>query len=57
VPDARSLADIITGRGARLQIGPAVYNPKDPFGKVFFNILAAFASSRWTSSGCARWRA
>jgi DNA invertase Pin-like site-specific DNA recombinase len=43
VPDARSQAGIITGRGARLQIGPAVYNPRDPFGKMFFNILAAFA--------------
>ena len=43
MPDARSLAGIITGRGARLQIGPAVYDPRDPFGKVFFNILAAFA--------------
>jgi DNA invertase Pin-like site-specific DNA recombinase len=43
VPDARSLADITTGRGARLQIGPTVYDPRDPFGKMFFNILAAFA--------------
>jgi DNA invertase Pin-like site-specific DNA recombinase len=43
VPDARSLADIITGRGARLQIGPTLYDPGDPFGKMFFNILASFA--------------
>jgi DNA invertase Pin-like site-specific DNA recombinase len=43
VPDARSLADIITGRGARLQIGPTVHDPREPFGKMFFNILAAFA--------------
>jgi DNA invertase Pin-like site-specific DNA recombinase len=43
VPDARALADLIISRGARLQIGPAVYDPKDPFGKMFFNILAAFA--------------
>jgi DNA invertase Pin-like site-specific DNA recombinase len=43
VPDARSLADIITGRGARLRIGPTLYDPGDPFGKMFFNILASFA--------------
>jgi DNA invertase Pin-like site-specific DNA recombinase len=43
VPDARSLADLIISRGARLQIGPAVYDPADPFGKMFFNILASFA--------------
>jgi DNA invertase Pin-like site-specific DNA recombinase len=43
VPDARSLADLIISRGAHLQIGPAVYDPADPFGKMFFNILASFA--------------
>jgi DNA invertase Pin-like site-specific DNA recombinase len=43
VPDARSLADLIISQGARLQIGPAVYDPADPFGKMFFNILASFA--------------
>ena len=43
VPDARSLADLIISRGARLQIGPTVYEPADPFGKMFFNILASFA--------------
>lgn len=43
VPDARSLADTITSRGARLQIGPTLYDPRDPFGKMFFNILASFA--------------
>ena len=39
----RSLADLIISRGARLQIGPAVYEPADPFGKMFFSILASFA--------------
>jgi len=43
VPDARSLADLIIRRGARLQIGSTVYDPADPFGKMFFNILASFA--------------
>jgi len=43
VPDARSLAGLIISRGARLQIGSTVYHPADPFGKMFFNILASFA--------------
>ena len=43
VPDARSLAGLIISRGARLQIGSTVYDPADPFGKMFFNILASFA--------------
>src|ERR1022692_5116358 len=43
VPGARSLAALIISRGARLQIGPTVYDPEDPFGKMFFNILASFA--------------
>jgi len=43
VPGARSLADLIISRGARLQIGSTVYDPADPFGKMFFNILASFA--------------
>jgi DNA invertase Pin-like site-specific DNA recombinase len=43
VPDARSLSDLIISRGACLQIGSTVYDPADPFGKMFFNILASFA--------------
>jgi DNA invertase Pin-like site-specific DNA recombinase len=43
VPDARSLADLIIRRGARLQTGRAVYDPADPFGKMSFSILASFA--------------
>ncbi len=43
VRDARSLADLIISRRARLQIGSTVYDPEDPFGKMFFNILASFA--------------
>ena len=43
VPDARSLADLIISRGARLQIASTVYDPADPFGKMFFTILASFA--------------
>lgn len=43
VPDARSLADQLVARGVTLCIGSQCYDPTDPFGKMFFNILATFA--------------
>lgn len=43
VPDARAIGDDLAGRGVRLQIGASVYDPTDPLGKLFFNILATFA--------------
>ena len=43
VPDARAIADEIEQRGARLQLGATVHDPRDPMGKMFFNILATFA--------------
>ncbi|WP_068313813.1 recombinase family protein [Polycladidibacter hongkongensis] len=43
VPDARWIAEQLTERGVRLQIGASVYDPTDPMGKMFFNILATFA--------------
>ena len=43
VPDARSIADELAKRGVRLALGPSVYDPQDPMGKMFFNILATFA--------------
>ena len=43
VPDARAIADSLAGRGVRLQLGASVYDPSDPMGKMFFNILATFA--------------
>lgn len=43
VPDAREIADGLTARGARLQLGATVHDPNDPMGKLFFNILATFA--------------
>src|SRR5881409_3057058 len=43
VPDARSIADALVGRGVRLALGSSVYDPVDPMGKMFFNILATFA--------------
>lgn len=43
VPDAREIADTLQARGIRLALGSAVYDPADPMGKMFFNILATFA--------------
>ncbi len=43
VPDARFIADALVGRGIKLALGASVYDPADPMGKMFFNILATFA--------------
>jgi DNA invertase Pin-like site-specific DNA recombinase len=43
VPDARQIADSLLARGVRLALGSSVYDPSDPMGKMFFNILATFA--------------
>jgi DNA invertase Pin-like site-specific DNA recombinase len=43
VPDARAIADALIGRGVKLALGASVYDPADPMGKMFFNILATFA--------------
>lgn len=43
VPDARAIADSLIARGVKLALGPSVYDPEDPMGKMFFNILATFA--------------
>jgi len=43
VPDARFIADTLIARGVRLALGSSVYDPVDPMGKMFFNILATFA--------------
>jgi DNA invertase Pin-like site-specific DNA recombinase len=43
VPDARAIGDSLTAGGVRLSIGGTVYDPADPMGKMFFNILATFA--------------
>lgn len=43
VPDARDIADSLVARGVKLAIGSNVYDPADPMGKMFFNILATFA--------------
>ncbi|WP_298800342.1 recombinase family protein [uncultured Pseudonocardia sp.] len=43
VPDARAIGDDLAARGIKLSLGGQVYDPDDPMGKMFFNILATFA--------------
>jgi DNA invertase Pin-like site-specific DNA recombinase len=43
VPDAREIGDSLAARGIKLSLGGQVYDPADPLGKMFFNILATFA--------------
>ncbi len=43
VPDVRGIGDDLAARGIRLSLGGQVYDPADPMGKMFFNILATFA--------------
>ena len=43
VPDPRDIDDSLAARGIRLSLGGTVYDPSDPMGKMFFNILATFA--------------
>lgn len=42
-PDARAIADGLVERDVKLALGSSVYDPTDPMGKMFFNILATFA--------------
>ena len=43
VPEARQIADALVARGVKLALGTRGYDPSDPMGKMFFNILATFA--------------
>ncbi|ENB49162.1 recombinase family protein, partial [Escherichia coli] len=43
VPDAREIADTLQARGVKLALGTTLYDPGDPMGKMFFNVLATFA--------------
>ncbi len=43
VPDAREIGDSLVARGVKLSLGGTLYDPADPMGKMFFNILATFA--------------
>lgn len=42
-PDARAIGDSLIARNVRLQLGATLHEPADPFGKMFFNILATLA--------------
>jgi len=50
VPDARDIADELTKRQVKLNIGGSVHDPTDPVGKLLFNALAMVAefSVIWT---------
>ncbi|MDC9615509.1 recombinase family protein [Xenorhabdus khoisanae] len=43
VSDARGIADSLQARGVKLALGQSIYDPTDPMGKMFFNIMATFA--------------
>ena len=43
VPDARAIADRLRKRSVKLALGRALYDPDDPMGKMFFNVLPTFA--------------
>ena len=43
VPDARAIAGQLQEHGVKLAFGQTLYDPDDPMGKLFFNILATFA--------------
>ncbi len=43
VPNARAIANQLRERGVKLALSRTLYDPNDPMGKMFFNILATFA--------------
>lgn len=43
LPDAREIADALQARSVKLALGVSLYDPEDPLGKMFFNVLATFA--------------
>lgn len=43
VPDARAIADELTAREVKLNIGGSVYDPTDPIGKLLFTALSMVA--------------
>jgi DNA invertase Pin-like site-specific DNA recombinase len=54
VPDARAIGDSVAARGVRLSLGGSVYDPTDPMGKCFFNILGASKARPQTQPDQAR---
>src|SRR5664280_394826 len=45
LPDARAIADELTVRQVRLNLGGSVYDPTDPVGPLLFNVLTMVAES------------
>jgi len=45
LPDARAIADELTVRQVRLNLGGSVYDPTDPVGRLLFNVRAMVAES------------
>jgi DNA invertase Pin-like site-specific DNA recombinase len=43
LPDARDIAENLTGREVRLNLGGSIYDPTDPVGRLLFNVLAMVA--------------
>lgn len=43
ISDVSAIAAQLTSSGAKLQMGSTVYDPQDPFGRMFFNLTATFA--------------
>ena len=43
LPDARAIADELTTRQVKLNLGGSVHEPTDPVGRLLFNVLAMVA--------------
>jgi DNA invertase Pin-like site-specific DNA recombinase len=43
LPDARAIAEDLTGRKVKLNLGGSVHDPTDPVGRLLFNVLAMVA--------------
>ncbi len=43
LPDARAIADELTQREVKLNLGGSVHDPTDPIGRLLFNVLAMVA--------------
>ena len=43
LPDARAIADELTERSVKLNLGGSVHDPTDPVGRLLFNVLAMVA--------------
>jgi DNA invertase Pin-like site-specific DNA recombinase len=43
LPDARDIADELTARQGKLNLGGSVHHPTDPVGRLLFNVLAMVA--------------